>query len=233
MNFTITEDVFAKLPTLYVGAVVAKGVDNHLTYSKIEDLLDQNMAKAKARFAGVKVKESPLIVPYREAFRAIGINPNRFPCSAEAMFKRLANGHDLPHINPLVDLNNAISLGHAIPMGTHTLETGQDDIQMRFAQEGDFFIPLGKEVEEEPDEGEVVYAVGHEVRTRRWTWRQSQKGMITEDTTDVFFPIDGFSDFNKAEVDQALDELTANLKENFNCELHSGIVDRDHPTFSW
>lgn len=68
------------------------------------------MAKAKARFAGVKVKESPLIVPYREAFRAIGINPNRFPCSAEAMFKRLANDHDLPHINPLVDLNNTISL---------------------------------------------------------------------------------------------------------------------------
>ena len=30
--------------------------------------------------------------------------------------------------------------------------------------------------------GEAVYASGSEIRTRRWTWRQSERGKITEAT---------------------------------------------------
>lgn len=29
--------------------------------------------------------------------------------------------------------------------------------------------------------GEAVYASGSEIRTRRWTWRQSERGKITEE----------------------------------------------------
>lgn len=56
-------------------------------------------------------------------------------------------------------------------MGTHSLDGVQDNIIMRLAKPGDNFVPLGKDEVEEPDEGEVVYAVGSDVCTRRWTWR--------------------------------------------------------------
>ncbi len=77
----------------------------------------------------------------------------------------------MPHINPLVNLNNAISLKYTVPMGTHSLDGVQDDIIMRLAKPGDNFVPLGKDEVEEPDEGEVVYTGGSDVYTRRWTWR--------------------------------------------------------------
>lgn len=53
----------------------------------------------------------------------------------------------------------------------------------------------------------VVYAIGQQVRTRRWTWRQSENVKITFASTDIFFPIDGFTDFNRERVLAAQDEL--------------------------
>lgn len=58
----------------------------------------------------------------------------------------------------------------------------------------------------------MVYAVGQQVRTRRWTWRQSEHGKITADSSDIFFPIDGFTDFNRENVIKAQTELDSLLK---------------------
>lgn len=233
MKFEITNDIFAQLPNMYVGVVIASGVDNYQEYPQIAGLLDENMQLAQERFHDVNVKQDPQIIPYREAFRQIGINPNRYPCSVEALFKRLSKGKSLPYINPLVDLNNAISMKYTVPMGTHTLDNAQADIKMRLAEPDDIFEALGSDKVETPDQGEVVYAVGHEVRTRRWTWRQSKYGMITPKTQTVFFPIDGFKDFNHEQVDQATQELAEQLQTIFSCKVKSGVVDQEHPYFEW
>lgn len=233
MKFKVTPEIFEKLPDLYVGVVVAKEVDNSQDYPKINKLLNKYMSFSQEKFDGVNVKENEEIIPYREAFRKIGINPNRYPCSAEALFKRLSKGKDLPHINPLVDLNNAISLKYTVPMGTHSLDGIEDNIMMRVAQPGNNFISLGTDKIEEPDEGEVVYAVGKDVRTRRWTWRQSEHGKITDQTRDVFFPIDGFTDVNKDTVNKARTDLAMKIAEIFGVKTQVGYVDRNHPEFEW
>ncbi len=229
MKFYVEPAIFTSLPTLYIGVVAAQGVDNAAACPGIEAMLTDAVEAAQRRFDGVAVKKAPEILPYRDAFRALGLNPNRFPCSAEAMFSRISKGKDMPHINPLVDLNNALSLRHVIPMGTHDLGRSADDIAMRYAVDGDTFVPFGSDTAEAVDAGEVVYAVGHEVRTRRWTWRQSEYGKITEKTHHVFFPIDGFSDVNKDQVDQVRQELAAVLTDVFHCRVMTGFVDAAHP----
>lgn len=236
MKFEIVPEIFEKLPNMYVGVVVAHDIDNRQDYPEISQMLDHYEKLAQEKFAGVNVKEREEIIPYREAFRKLGINPNKYPCSVEALFKRLSKGKNLPNINPLVDLNNAISLKYTLPMGTHNLDNAKDNIVMRTADsEKDTFIPLGKTAEdvEKPDNGEVVYAVGNEVRTRRWTWRQSDLGKITSETQSVFFPIDGFSDINKDQVDSAIQDLANQLENIFKISVQTGVVDREHPVFEW
>ena len=100
MKFIVTPDIFEKLPDMYVGVVVAKGIDNSKNYPEIDRLLNRYMKYSQQKFDGINVKQNDEIIPYREAFRKIGINPNRYPCSAEALFKRLSKGKNLPHINP-------------------------------------------------------------------------------------------------------------------------------------
>lgn len=233
MKFIIQKELFEKLDNLYVGVVVAKGIDNSKKYPKIEKLFKESSKEAEKKFLDQKVKENELIIPYREAFQKLDINPNKFMCSVEAMFTRISKGKSIPNINPLVDLNNAISLKYTLPMGTHDLSLSDEDIEMRYAKEGDTFVPMGSEEVETPDNGEVVYAVGNNVRTRRWTWRQSNEGKIDDKTSYVFFPIDGFKGINDDKVNEAIKELENVLKENFNCETVTGYVDKDNNSFEW
>ena len=233
MKFKIEDKIFEKLPNLYVGVVVAKGIDNSKEYPEISKKLAKAIEVAEGRFLDKKVKEDKLIVPYREAFSALSMNPNKFQCSVEALFTRISKGKKMPSINPLVDLNNAVSLKHTLPMGTHDLSRSSEDIEMRYAKDGDTFVPMGSTEIEKPDSDEVVYAVGSEVRTRRWAWRQSDYGKITPDTSYVFFPIDGFKGVNEKEVELAAQELAKDLKEIFGCEVVSGHVEADTPEFEW
>ena len=229
MKFIVEKEIFEKLPNACFGVVMAKGIDNSKAYPEIDRLLDESITAAAQRFEGKKVKEEPGILPYREAFRALDINPNKYLCSIEALFTRIAKGKGMPHINPVVDLGNAVSLKYTLPMGAHDLGGSSEDICIRLSLPGDTFLPFGGEAEETPDSGEVVYAVGHQVRTRRWTWRQSEHGKITPESTDIFFPIDGFTDFNREQVLAARDELQALVKRIFGCEAAVGFVDTDHP----
>ena len=233
MKFKVEDKVFEKLPNLYIGVVVAKNIDNTKDYPEIKQKLADSIKVAESRFLDKKVKEDQAIIPYREAFSQLGMNPNKFQCSVEALFTRISKGKKLPSINPLVDLNNAVSLKHTLPMGTHDLSRSSKDIEMRYAREGDTFVPMGSIEVETPDTGEVVYAVGDEVRTRRWAWRQSDFGKITPDTSYVFFPIDGFIGVNEKEVDEAAQELAKELEEVFKCKTVVGHVDASNPEFAW
>ena len=233
MKFIVQKEIFDKLDNLFIGVVVAKGIDNSKKYPNIDKLLEESSDLAEERFLDKKVKEDELIIPYRDAFLNIGINPNKFQCSVEAMFTRISKGKRIPNINPLVNLSNAISLKYTLPMGTHDLSRSDLDIEMRYAKEDDTFVPMGSEEIEKPDEGEVVYAVGNQVRTRRWTWRQSEEGKIDDKTSYVFFPIDGFKGINDDKVMEAIEELKTVLKEEFNCDIASGYVDKDNQSFEW
>lgn len=233
MKFIVDTTLFDILPTACFGIVAVKGLDNSGSKAEIETLLTKAINEAEAYFDDVKVKEAAEIVPYREAFRALEINPNKFMCSIEALLSRVAKKKGLPSINPVVDAGNAVSVKYRLPLGAHDLDTMAGDIEIRPARPDDTFIPFGSTEAEKPDEGEMVYVSNGEVRTRRWTWRQSEKGKITAATSSVFFPIDGFSDVNKEQVISARDELAALLKEQFGCVVITGFVDAGQPEFSF
>lgn len=232
MKFEVYPELFQALPQACFGVVAVKGVDNTKEAPEIEALLADNIRRCEAKYKGKKVKEQPEIVPYREAFRTLGINPNKFMCSIEALLTRIAKGKGFPHISAVVDLGNAVSIQYDLPIGAHDMDTVPDALCVRAAREGDHFTPFGSDQAETPDAGEIVYVSGQEVRTRRWTWRQSEIGKITEETQNLLFPIDGFADFNKEKVLKARDTLAELLRQTFDCQVEVGFVDQAHPVFS-
>lgn len=231
MKFEIAEEVFQLLPELCFGIVGVEGIDNRERKPEIDEMLKANVEECQKAFDGVKVKNAPEIQPYRDAFKNIGINPNRYQCSIEALLDRIAKGKGMPSINPVVDLGNAVSLKYRIPIGAHDLSTIIEALEVRFVREGDVFIPFGNGDAETPESGEVVYVSGSQVRTRRWTWRQSEIGKITGETTGLLFPIDGFADFNKEKVVAARDELAVDVERFFGVRPVVGLVDKENRIF--
>lgn len=232
-HFTVAAEVFEKLPHYCLGAVAARGVDNRAGRERIAALLDRRVREFAETHAAANVRELPGVKACRDAFQALGMNPNKFMCSIEALSKRVQKGGSLPHINPVVDLGNAFSLQYLLPMGAHDVDRLEDGIEVRFSTEADHFLPMGETAEEAMPAGELVYVSGHTVKTRRWIWRQSDDGKITEATSHVFFPIDAFRDVNEDQALQARDELAELLRQEFGCEVVTGFVDRDHPGFEF
>lgn len=235
MYYEVSPEIFAKLPNACFGAVAVRGLDNTKSIPELSAMLQENIAACEKYFEGKKPKETPDIVPYREAFRALGINPSKFLCSIEALLTRIAKGKGFPTINAVVDLGNAISIKYRLPIGAHDLDTIAEGLEVRPAVEGDTFIAFGETEEETPDLGEPVYVSGHEVRTRRWTWRQSERGKITEATRAVLFPIDGLTDVNVPAVYEAREEFVTLLRRFFgeSVEIEVGFVDAAHPRFEF
>lgn len=231
MKFEIAKEVFDLLPNAYFGVVAVKGMDNTRDIPELEAQLEENIRKCEQDFAGIKVKNAEDIQPYREAFKTIGINPNRYMCSIEALLDRIAKGKGFPHINAIVDMGNAVSIKYHLPIGAHDMATVAESLDVRPAEEDDTFIPFGSEEEDNPESGEVVYVSDHQVRTRRWTWRQSEIGKIQESTTDVLFPIDGFTDINKDQVEAVAKELAEMAAKYFGAEAQVGFIDKENRVF--
>ncbi len=227
MKFYVDSKFFEMLPNAVFGVVTAKGINNKVEYEEIKNLLDENIALCEAYYDGKKVKEEKEVTCYRNAMRGMGFNPNKYMCSIEALLTRISKRKGFPTINPIVDLGNAISLKHKVPLGAHDIDSSKGDFCVRPATEEDYFRPFGAGDDEfdNPDVGEIVYASGSSVRTRRWTWRQSEEGKITEEVTNVFFPIDGFAGENEDKILAARDELAEKIEGIFGVKPEVGWVD--------
>ena len=59
---------------------------------------------------------------WRSAFRAFGANPKKTPCSVEALWERVQKGGELPAIDPVVDLYNALSIRFGACFGGDILD---------------------------------------------------------------------------------------------------------------
>ncbi len=232
MQFAVAPEVFALTPRPCFGVVVAKSVQAAAAGAERQaaDLLREEALSFAAAHEGEDVREHPHIAVWREVFRAVGVNPSRYPSSVEALARRVQKRPELASINPVVDLVNALSLRYVLSMGAHDLDTLDGDIELRPARPDDRFVPLGGGAPERPDPGELVYATGSAVRTRKWTWRQGEVAKVTRASRRLFFPIDAFEGVTDAAAVAARDDLARSLERLFGAQVEVAWVDSDHPS---
>jgi DNA/RNA-binding domain of Phe-tRNA-synthetase-like protein len=199
--------VFELNPDLCFGVIVARGVRNSETSAEETERLRNAEQRARETIKEEELKNQPVIKGYRLVMEKAGINPNKFQNSMEAMMKRVLKGGQLPTINSLVDLCNAISIENQVSLGGHALADIHDDLSVGFTKGNEKFLPFGAEEYEPVEAGELVFTSGDVVQTRKWVWRQSELGKMTLNTNDVFFQLVGFDDSPGTPLIQALDSL--------------------------
>ncbi|HEN20934.1 MAG TPA: cytoplasmic protein, partial [Desulfobacteraceae bacterium] len=165
------------------------------------------------------IVEHPRISSWREAYRSFGAKPAKFRPSMEAMARRVLHNQEIPPINTLVDIGNAVSLRHIIPVGGHAIDVIDGNIFLRKANGDEKFIPFGSDEVESPLPGEIIFTEGENVLTRRWTWRQANHTLLVKTTSAVEFNIDGLPPVTIGEVEDACREISE-LIERF-CGGHA------------
>lgn len=219
MTFTLTvsDEVRALAPGFTHVAIEAYDLVNGPSTEESSALLDEAARRLAARLAGRAPHEDPHMAAWREVYTAFGAKPSRTRNSAEALARRALSDAGLPRINLLVDLYNAISVAHLVPVGGEDIDRVQGGMRLvRATGEEDFVtVAGGADVDEHPDAGEVVWRDEAGVTCRRWNWRQGPRTRLTEETVSGIFLLETLAPMPVAQAESAATEL-AELLEKFS-----------------
>jgi DNA/RNA-binding domain of Phe-tRNA-synthetase-like protein len=212
--------VHAAHPDYVALVLVASGLNNGPSDAESDAQLAA--AEAQLRASGLeRATDHPHIAAWRAAFTAFGAKPSRYPSSAEALISRVLKRQPLPRVNALVDLYNATSVRHVVPLGGEDADWLEGPLRLTVAEGGEPFDPRGDGIEvEQVPPGEILWRDDRGVTCRRWNWRQGRRTRLTEDTTRAFFVFDRLDGLTIDQLHRAADELSDVLLNRWpNCHL--------------
>jgi DNA/RNA-binding domain of Phe-tRNA-synthetase-like protein len=232
LSLTIADDVFARFPGYIRGVVLAHEITNGPSPVELVALLRAAEDEVRRTVDSSAIAQHPRIRSWREAFRATGAKPGEFRSSIEALARRVMRGDPLPTINALVDIGTTISLRHLLPAGAHAIDALSEDLWLRPAIGSEAFTALDGEAIEHPVPGEIIFAEGNQVLTRRWVWRQGIATLIQPGTTAVEVNVDGLPPVTGAEVDETCREVAALIERFCGGCTRWELLSTQHPSMS-
>lgn len=203
LNISLSQEVIAKFPDLKVACVLiampilGKKAQPKSSQTYLSDLKQQGVKNLNALdVTSDSYQQLRVCQTWRDVFASFGEIGGK-QSTIENLLKRAAGETEkvrsgkkanMGDISNFVDAYNAVSVLTFTPMGANNIaqyrrdEAGHAHLCLRFAREGEKFIPLGKEAAEvELTPTSVVYADGQEndpeseVTTGFWNWKDAGK----------------------------------------------------------
>ncbi|MGV9315744.1 B3/B4 domain-containing protein [Streptomyces sp. NPDC003691] len=215
LTLTVADEVTALAPGFTHLAIEAHGLANGPSDDHSSALLDSAARRLAERLGGRAPHEDPHMAAWREVYTAFGAKPSRTRNSAEALAKRALADGGLPRINLLVDVYNAISVAHLIPVGGEDLDRISGGMRLVRAAGDEPFttVAAGVETVEHPESGEIVWCDGEGVTCRRWNWRQGPRTRLTEESVNAVFLLESLAPMSIDALKAAGAELAESLEK--------------------
>jgi len=229
MRFSIDPGVLERFPGLSIGIVLATGVYNSRGREQASEVLRGQAERVRSAWSYERLDSDPRIAAWREAYRVFGAKPKKHWCSVENAIRMILSGPGIRSINPVVDLYNAVSLEHCIPVGGDDLDRVEGDIHLTIATGDERFVPLNGTDAVSPKPGEVIYRDDDDVLCRRWNWRECDKSKLTESTTNLCLVVEGLPPFSADDVSQIASELAETVETHCSGRTTVRVLDRHTP----
>ncbi len=206
MNISFDPQIAAAVPGLLVVTIEAD-----VTNGPTPASLDAMMTRACEDIASVtemaEINKRPGILATRNAYKALGKDPNRYRPSAEALTRRVVKGAGLYRIDTLVDLINLVSLQSGYSIGAFDADHFDGDtLTLGVGREGEPYEGIGRgslNIAGMPVYRDSTGGVGTPTS-------DNERTKITAATTHIFITINIYGE--DMPVDQTV-ELTTRLLE--------------------
>jgi DNA/RNA-binding domain of Phe-tRNA-synthetase-like protein len=237
MHFFHTPKLWSTFPRLTAGVMHVRGVQGARAF---DDLFDAHTQTARRRLDGSDVVprqasrpegQWPEIQAWRRAYAEMGLQPTQVRCAAEALLRRLRQDGQLPKVNPLVDLGNAVSVHAAAPIAIFDCARVTWPLSVAHARGDEEFVTFSGEVEH-PAEAEVVFVdAARRAHARKWAHRQSSLSAVSTSTESVLIVIEAFHEGASSTVASALTWMEEALHRVPGCIATSRMLSASSPDF--
>ena len=229
MKFKIKPEVFAKFPNLIVGLPIIFGFDNQKNSDKILGYLREQEAGLRSRMKPVELFKDPRVSSYFELFKQFGADPAKIVPTHVALAKRVLEGGQIPDINPLVNLYNAVSIKYLTPFGGEDLSTLYGDFVLKFSPGGEQWIGIGAKKSRPTFKGDLVWGDDLDISTKSLNWRQCERTKLTSESQNGYFIMDGFTDINRDNISAAAKEFIELAVKWCGGKAKISWLDKDNP----
>ncbi|MBM6614841.1 B3/4 domain-containing protein [Desemzia sp. RIT804] len=232
-RFVVEREFWDTFPEARINVLVVKGIDNHTPQEDegyFIDLLRAGKEEAKKFLTEETFSKNSVIQEWREAFSQFKTKKGA-RSSIEALLKRVEQERDFHPINPLVDIYNSISLKYGLPCGGEDIQTIVGDLYLSKAKGGERFLPLGAEKDAPALPEEIIYGDDEGAICRCWNWREAQRTMLTENTSDAVLVIESMNPEQHQRAEKAVEELKNLVDTYFQIESKVMTLRKSNPVF--
>jgi len=194
----------------YPSAIVGVAVINGVKISKTNLKLEAEKSALLIDLAGLTnqdIGNFPEITSYRKMYKQMGIDWHSRRPSPEALLRRVAQGKDLYQVNTCVDAYNLVVMKHRVSVGAFDHDQIQYPTQIQVAKGGEEILLLGDTEPKQLKAGEVSYFDQTGPYNMDYNYRDAQRTMITDQTTNLLINVDGIHDITTSQVEQSLQEV--------------------------
>lgn len=143
VEIKISDQLKFSCPSIRLGVIKADvkyGQDNKFLGQEIE----KTVYEVQNSLSQNQIAELPVIRHTRDAYLALGKEPARYRCSAEALLRRVVQGKGLYRINNAVDIINLISLQFHFSIGCYDYHKLREPIEFAIGKENENYQAIGR-----------------------------------------------------------------------------------------
>ena len=173
------------------------------------ELLD----RARRRLDVAAESQWPTVHAWRQAFTAMGLSPTTCRSASEALLRRIRTQDVFPRAYPLIDLCNAASAAHGIPVAVLDADRIRGSISVTHAVGNERYEPFSGDTEH-PAPGEVVYRDEEGwAHARRWRHRQSRRSSVNSPTTHAIVVAEALHAEAAADLEGLVTDIAGHLRQ--------------------
>lgn len=228
----VDNQLWELLPEVQLFVLEVQNLDNKVTDEReaiMNDLLEQAAEEGKRFVPNEPISQNQVVAEWRDAFKMFKTKKGA-RSSIESLLKRVQKGNTVRSINPLVDIYNIASMKYGVPVGSEDTQKIVGDMHLGIAEGGEAFFPLGADKSAPALEGEVCYYDEEGAVCRCFNWREAERTMITENTTEAVVIIEALNDDQAQRAREAQLTIKQLLKEYLKADVTETIITKESPS---
>ncbi|WP_243348273.1 B3/4 domain-containing protein [Parabacteroides sp. FAFU027] len=188
ISITLSESIRTACPR-FAGIAISCNVHNTEECTPLWEEIEAFENELSQSLKIEQVNKIPTIAATRQAYKALGKDPNRYRPSAEALHRRLLRGLGLYKINTLVDLINLVSLRTGYSIGGFDADRVVGNLTFGVGEAEEMFEGIGRgllNIEGLPVYRDELGGIGTPTS-------DEERTKISPGTTKLLMLINGFS----------------------------------------
>jgi len=203
--FTIDPAVKKIYPSVSIGIAIIKEVMITKTHPDIEKEKHEFLSSLE-NLTTEELGKYPEVISYRKLYKQMGIDWHSRRPSPEALLRRVALKKGLYTINTCVDAYNLVVMKHRVSVGAFDLDAIKFPTVLRFPKEGEEILLLGDKEPTKYATQELAYFDKEGGFNIDFNYRDAQRTMVTEKSTNLWINVDGIFDVTPEKVARSLHE---------------------------